>query len=97
MSFLFRICNGSRVAFLPSATLSSRCYVHNKATSDYKKYRREVTSLRLDFMTEYKHHIKMTTEDFGSQAAQEARMEKERGENALEKNERELKRMAEIR
>lgn len=39
----------------------------------------------------------MIAEDSTSQAAQEARMEKEREVNALEENEKELKRMAEKR
>lgn len=97
MSFLLRVCIGYRVSVLPPLLRYSQCYVHNKTTADYKKFRRDTTALRSNFIDEHKLRIKMTTEDSGSQAAQEARIEKEREENALESNERELKRMAEIR
>ena len=93
---LKRISVGFLVATVP-AVQPSLSYVHTRATEDYKKYRRDMTALRSNFLNEHKQHIKMTTEDFGSQAAQEARIEKEREENALRMNEMELKRMAEIR
>jgi hypothetical protein len=48
-------------------------------------------------MEEIQMEKKMMTEDFNSQAAQEARKEKERETLALEENQRELERMAEKR
>jgi len=53
--------------------------------------------LRNQFAEEIQLEKKMLTEDFNSQAAQEARNEREREAQALEANERELKRMAEKR
>ena len=48
-------------------------------------------------MEELQLEKKMMTEDFNSQAAQDARKEREREALALEENEKELKRMAEKR
>lgn len=79
---------------------SWRCYgypPHNKTTPHYLSYRKGLTRVRKQFMEELQLEKKMMTEDFNSQAAQEARKEREREALALEENEKELKRMAEKR
>lgn len=53
--------------------------------------------MRLQFIEEQKLAKKMMAEDSNSQAAQEARKEREREAKALEENEKELIKMAEIR
>lgn len=79
---------------------SWRCYghpPHSKTTPHYLSYRKGLTSVRRQFMEELQLEKKMMTEDFNSQAAQEARKERERETLALEENEKELERMAEKR
>ena len=93
-----RFCR-SRAAFgaLPSIWRSYSQSPHNKRTPLYHAYNKGLTDLRVKFMREKELERKMMTEDFNSQAAQEARKEKEREARALEENEKELKRMAELR
>ena len=77
-----------------------RCYVqkpHNKATEDYKKFKKALSVVRMKYLEEINNEKKMLTEDIDSQAAKEVRMEKEREAKALEENEKELQRMAEKR
>jgi len=91
----------SRLLHHPKAAVASswRFYAqpHNKTTPRYNAFKKGVTKLRNQFAEEIQLEKKMLTEDFNSQAAQEARNEREREAQALEANERELKRMAEKR
>lgn len=53
--------------------------------------------MRAKYLEEHKEVRKMMVEDQNSQAAQEARKEREREAKALEENEKELQRMAKER
>ena len=55
----------------------------SRSTEDYKKFRRKVTALRADFLDTRRKEEKMVAEDSTSQAAQEARMEREREASAF--------------
>lgn len=86
--------------FRRATAYSWRCYTqpsHNKTTSDYRKFKQSITALRAKYLEEHKEVRKMMVEDQNSQAAQEARKEREREAKALEENEKELQRMAKER
>ena len=101
MSFILRVCISSRLSALSPALSQARCYSdgrgHLRATEDYKNFRKHLTSTRAKLLRHHRRRIKMRTEDSGVETFQEASMEKEREQRAIEANEKELERMAEIR
>lgn len=70
---------------------------HNKTTKDYQNFKTALRATRVMYLNEHKDQEKLLTEDWNSQAAQDARLEKEREAKAFEENEKELQRMAEWR
>ncbi len=94
-----RLLHHSRAVFgaVPPPWRSYSQPSHNRRTPTYLSYRKGLTNLRLQFIEEQKLAKKMMAEDSNSQAAQEARKEREREAKALEENEKELIKMAEIR
>ena len=57
------------------------------------KFRKEISQARKKFLDEWKSQQQMKMEGFNAQAAEEARLEREREERALEENQKELERM----
>ncbi len=75
------------------------CYSrgHLRSTKEYKDFRKGLRSLRIELFKEHRHKLDMMNVNYGGQATEEARKEKEREDRALEVNEEELQRMAAIR
>ena len=59
----------------------------------YASFRKNISKARKEFQDEWKSHQQMKMEGFNAQAAEEARLEREREEKALEENQKELERM----
>ena len=75
-----------------------KTYVQPKEEAKaYTFFRRELNKKRGVFLREWQEKQQMKMEDFNTQAAEEARVEREIEERALEANQRELDRMAEKR
>lgn len=59
----------------------------------YERFRRKFSRTRKKFQDEWKTQQQMKVEGSDAQAAEEARLEREREERALEENQKELERM----
>lgn len=78
------------------AAIQIRNKTYNRSSEEvkhYEKFRREMTLVRKKFQDEWKEQQQMKLEGFNSQAAEEARLNRERERRALEDNLKEVERM----
>ena len=70
---------------------------HSRRTEEYKDFRKGLSAMRIQIQEEENRRKRMLAEDSTSEAAQDARKEREREAKALKNNKIELRRMAEKR
>ena len=83
-----------RSGFIAALQIRNKTYDrYSEEARDYVKFRREISLVRKKLLDEWKSQQQMKMEGFNAQAAEEARLEREREERALEENKKELERM----
>ena len=65
----------------------------SEEAKSYADFRRGISEARKKFQDEWRSHEQMKMEGFNAQAAEEARLERKREEEALRENQKELERM----
>ena len=92
-SFSSRLLRHPSLAAVLQITRSKSYDRFSEEAKSYADYRRGISAARKKFQDEWRSHQQMKMEGFNAQAAEEARLEREREEEALTENEKELERM----